>query len=94
MLSKKHNGQLMPNLTLDPGTPVHHPGKSISGCKCILLAVSIFLLSGIGLFFFFFFERLIADVSQPHRVLYQNVTLEDMPNRAMVVQLLTSQTNI
>lgn len=91
MQSGKFNSQPMPNLDLDPGTTTRHPGKSISGCKCILLTIALLVLLAIGLFLFNLFERFIADISQPHRALFENVALEDVTNHPTAVQLLISQ---
>lgn len=91
MQSDKSNSQPTPNLDLDPGTPTRRPGKHVSGCKCILLTIALLVLSAVGLFLFNLFEGFVADISQPHRALFENVALEDVTNRATVVQPLISR---
>ncbi|KAF9466788.1 hypothetical protein BDZ94DRAFT_137676 [Collybia nuda] len=89
MPNQKSDGLSSPSLHLDPGT-TRRPGKSISGCKCILLTVALLIMSGIGLFLFFLFEQFLDDITQPHRLMYENVALNGVANRLSMVQPLIS----
>ena len=75
-----------PQLTLDPGSPPRR--RSISGCKCLLVTFVIVFLSGVALFFTGFVARVVTEISNPHRALYQNASLEEVSNRGSVVQPL------
>jgi hypothetical protein len=74
-------------LSLNPGPPRRRL-RSISGCKCLLITAGIVLLPGLLLFFAGFVTKVIANVSHPHRALYQNTSLDEVSNRASVVQPL------
>jgi hypothetical protein len=77
------------NLNLNLGSPPRR--RSISGCKCLLITYSIVLCSGVGLFFARFVTKAVANVSNPHRALYQNESLQEVSNRTSVVQLLINR---
>jgi hypothetical protein len=75
-------------LNLNPG-PKTRPRKSgISGWKCLLITGSIVLLPGIGLLLVGFVSKVVSNVSNPHRALYQNLSLHEVSNRTSVVQPL------
>jgi hypothetical protein len=76
-------------LNLNPGPP--HRRRSISGCKCLFITAGIVLLPGVMLFFASFVTKVLGNVSNPHRALYQNASLEEVSNRASVVQPLISR---
>jgi hypothetical protein len=74
-------------LVLDPGFPSPRR-RSISGCKCLLILTTVALVSGAGLFFVGFVTKVVDGLSDPHRALFQNASLEKVSNRASVVQPL------
>ena len=78
-----------PQLILDPGSPSRR--RSVSGCKCLLITSVIIFLSGVVLFFTGFVSRVVTDISNPHRALYQNASLEEVSNRGSVVQPLINR---
>jgi hypothetical protein len=75
-------------LNLDPGSPRR---RSISGCKCLLIAAAIALVSAAALFFIGVVTKVVGNLSNLHRALYQNATLEQVSNRASVVQPLINR---
>lgn len=77
-------------LNLDPGTPPRRK-SSISGCKCLVITVAIIIILVIGLSISIFVLKVVDNVANPHRALYQNTSLEDVKNRTLVVQPLITR---
>jgi hypothetical protein len=73
-------------LNLDPGSPPRR--RPISGCKCLLITAFIIFLSTIIFFLASVAKDVVTNLSNPHRALYQNASLDEVPNRALVVQPL------
>lgn len=78
-----------PQLNLDPGSGPRR--RSISGCRCLVITAAIVLLSAVVLFFTRIVTNVVTNVSKPHRALYQNASLQEVSNRASVVQPLINR---
>lgn len=76
-------------LNFGPGAPPRR--KPISSCWCLFLTSVILSTLGVTLFLLTLATKFVINFTTPHQALFQNASLEEVANHALVVQPLVGR---